>query len=186
MKPVLIKDLFSSEDLVELHRIINLKEHTLDEPDMGRTLHNLDSLQKSYLGKKVIKMVSDIVGKNLKMTSEGYAVYKKELGIPSLSPHVDGSFTEYILDYQVDSNIEWPIIVEEEPVFLKDNEAVLFSSKYDFHWRPKKEFNDKDFISMIFFHFVDVDNPDAAGQINLSDGDKIKFEKYISLWENGQ
>lgn len=186
MKPVLLKNFFSTEELVELHRIIDLKEHTLNEPDQGRLLHNLNSLQISPIRDKIESEVSNVIGKNLKMVSEGYSVYKKEYGLPELKPHTDGNETEYILDYHVYSNTEWPIIVEGESFNLNENEAVLFSGKNNIHWRPKKEFNDKEIVSMIFFHFIDIDNPLAAGHKVYTDDDEKRLAKYKIMWQNGQ
>ena len=186
MKPVLLKDFFLPEELVELNRIIDLNEHTLEEPDQGRLLHNLNSLQVSPLRNKIESQVSEIIGKKLKMVTEGYTIYKKEYGTPSLKPHIDHNETEYILDYHVYSNTEWPIAVEGEYFNLNANEAALFSGKNDIHWRPKKEFNDEECVAMIFFHFVDIDNPEAAGPKIYTDDDEERLANYEAMWKNGQ
>jgi hypothetical protein len=187
MRPIVISELLDENDIKELDRIISLKEHIYHEADSGRLLQNLNSLQTSYLNQKITDKVKSILEKNLKMVAEGYTTYSIEYGSPILAPHCDSNETQYILDYHVDSNVEWPIAVEGEYVNLKNNEAVLFSGKYDIHWRPKKEFKDGEFVSMIFFHFVDLDNLEAAS-FDVYENDEnfaSRLKKWKSTWEQG-
>lgn len=77
---------------------------------------------------------------------------------PSLFPHYDETFKEarFTFDYQINGNIEWPIIVEPDKKFtLKNNQAVTFSGTHQIHWREPKHFTDDQFIEMVFFHFSD-------------------------------
>ena len=39
---------------------------------------------------------------------------------------------------------------------------------------------------MIFFHFVDIDNPEAAGPKIYTDDDEERLAKYEAMWKNGQ
>ena len=88
---------------------------------------------------------------------------------PSLFPHYDETFKEprFTFDYQLASNIEWPIIVEPDQKFsLKNNEAVTFSGTHQIHWREPKYFEDNQFVEMLFFHFWDPTSGPKGEDVN--------------------
>ena len=64
--------------------------------------------------------------------------------------HFDGNKNNVCFDYQLKSNTEWPIIVENEEYILKDNDALLFDPGYQLHGRPDKVFMDDDYVNMFF------------------------------------
>jgi hypothetical protein len=78
---------------------------------------------------------------------------------PVLFPHTDETFKEerVTFDYQIRSNVDWGISVDDHneanTYVLKDNQALTFSGTHQIHWRPKKQFNQNDFVEMIFIHF---------------------------------
>lgn len=93
---------------------------------------------------------------------------------PALVPHVDETFQKprFTFDYQLNGNIDWPIIVEGKFLTLKNNEAATFSGTHQIHWRQPLEFSDNQYIEMIFCHFTDPDEKD----VTQTDIDKIKEE----------
>ena len=102
-----------------------------------------------------------------------FARYAKKYGNPQLFPHIDNSNTDFTIDYQLDSNIEWPIIIENDNYILKNNDALIFNSSNDTHWRKPIIFNDYNYIDMVFFHFINKDKPNDFKQRATIKGDYI-------------
>jgi hypothetical protein len=84
--------------------------------------------------------------------------------VPSLRPHFD-RFSEprFTFDYQLDSNVSWPIYVEGTEFVLNNNEALTFSGTHQVHWRPSRDFVPGEFIEMIFCHLYLKDSKDTVG-----------------------
>lgn len=180
MEPIFIKDLFTEKERSDILETLAKKEHYQLE-GTGRVLSNLNSLSNE-IKKKLLDLAELKLNKNLKLVGEGFTTYKKQYGEPWLDPHIDFNETSYILDYQFDSNIEWPIFVEGESFTLNNNEAVLFSGKNQIHWRPKRKFSDDEYVSMIFFHFIDLDDIDSSKSREYTEEEKIRLEKYFKIW----
>jgi hypothetical protein len=79
--------------------------------------------------------------------------YSNEFGRPDLPPHVDPSNAVFCIDYQLESSTTWDIAVEGILYRLKDNNAVTIPTSTHTHWRKQKTFNDGEFVTMVFFHF---------------------------------
>jgi hypothetical protein len=88
-----------------------------------------------------------------------YVEYNPKYGQPNLQPHVDGDFTDFIIDYQFQSNTEWPLGLNLDMHTLEDNEALLFNPNTNVHWRPRKTFEDGEYVRMIFFRFLNQNSP---------------------------
>ena len=85
---------------------------------------------------------------------------------PKLHPHLDTVFKEPRLtfDVQVGGNVSWPIIVEGRDYVLKNNEALTFAGTHQIHWRPKMDFEEGQYLDMIFCHFSAVGaDPNSLG-----------------------
>ena len=168
MTPVVINDIFTAEEievlLLDIERESSNADNFKIQESLGRSFCNLDSLSKALVS-KIHKIAEEKTGKNLRMTGRAYSRYSSEYGKPALSPHIDINATKYILDYQVSANINWPISVEQSTYELQDNAGLIFSGKQSVHWRPKRTFNKGDYVSMIFFHFVDTDDLETSKKI---------------------
>lgn len=129
---------------------------------------------------------------NLVLTEYCYAIYKNETNEkgtfrPSLFPHYDETFKEprFTFDYQLKSNISWPIVVEPEKEFiLKDNQAVTFSGTHQIHWRTPMSFDDDQYVEMIFCHFSDPASGPKESDVNDIMNSKASIYKNKFL-ENG-
>lgn len=105
---------------------------------------------------KVTSRMMHIHNQPVKLEEISFARYSNEYGkFPVLTPHFDNTFKEprVTFDVQLKSNISWPIVVEGKSFTLKDNEAITFSGTNQVHWREHINFNDGDFIEMLFCHF---------------------------------
>lgn len=96
---------------------------------------------------------------------------------PELKMHRDENFDtqRLTLDYQLESNTSWDVIVDRELCQIEDNSALLFASTDQYHGRPPKEFLDGEYIDLIFFHLSKDGIPDGnQGQL------KVEMENIVS------
>lgn len=109
------------------------------------------------INQKIIDMVQEITGlDDLELYEYQYAKYQKIPGkvLPNLTPHYDDAFDgqRFTFDFQIGGNTTWPIVLEGKEFELKNNQALLFSGTHQIHWRTQKEFQDDEYIEMIFCH----------------------------------
>lgn len=93
---------------------------------------------------------------NLELKEIQYTEYNKENGgNPSLGIHNDfGDQSDFLIDYQLESNTKWGIGVEEDVWELNDNDSLIINQRSYLHYRPIKNFQDGDFLKMLFFKFA--------------------------------
>lgn len=100
-------------------------------------------------------------------------IYSAEYGDPRLPPHFDGDFTDFIIDYQLDSSTTWPLGADLSVYPLKDNSAVGFNPNKTIHWRPEKQFQPGEYVTMIFFRFVNSENPSDNSHLPHHPDDEV-------------
>lgn len=112
---------------------------------------------------------------------------------PSLFPHYDETFKEprFTFDYQLRSNIDWPIVVEpNKELILKDNQAATFSGTNQIHWRTPTTFKDGDFVEMVFCHFSDPTQGPKPEEVNDVMNEKAaKYQEWFDAnggYSNGK
>ncbi len=104
--------------------------------------------------------------------------YSLEYGKPDLPPHFDGDDTDLIVNYQFESNTDWPLGIDAELIELEDNSALLFNPNSNVHWRPLKTFEKDEYVKMIFFRFR---NPTAP-----SDYSHLRFYSENPIFDEAQ
>ena len=82
-----------------------------------------------------------------------YVEYNPKYGTPVLKIHKDNGSCGLILDYQLESNINWPFGIEEYTYELEDNSLLAMYPITHYHWRPDIEWKDGDFVKLLFFEF---------------------------------
>lgn len=95
---------------------------------------------------------------DLELTHYQYLDYYGKYGegnSPNLPPHLDveNYYTKVSIDYQMSSNIDWAIVVENEKFILKDNEVLVFEAGERIHWRDPIILKENDRCEVIVFHF---------------------------------
>ena len=104
--------------------------------------------------------------------------YSNEYGIPQLAPHCDHPEKEtFLFDIQVDGNIDWPLVVNNDSYTLKNNDILVVDVQNNPHWRKPMKFEDDSFVYMLFVMFKN-DNLELA---NLEEQVK-KSESYSYLY----
>lgn len=106
-----------------------------------------------------------------------FSRYSLEYGAPRLLPHIDQSNTDFTIDYQLRSNISWPLVVENKEYLLEDNDALIFKSSDYIHWRTPTIFKKDDYVDMLFFHFIDESKKNNLKRPATIKGDYI-FDYY--------
>ena len=96
------------------------------------------------------------INSNAKLDFISYVVYSKDYGFPQLVPHYDRpSKVCFLLDYQIDSNVEWDLVVDGEKYKMSDNDMLNMNVTSQVHWRDPKVFSEGEYLKVIFFSFID-------------------------------
>lgn len=122
--------------------------------DMGRLVIEAIDLP-SEITEKVSKIAESLV--NVRYISATYCRYSGEYGTPTLRMHKDrvkrGDSIHLCIDYKLDSNTDWPIIIEDQSFSLKNNQALGFYTNIQNHGRPEKKFTEDEYVTVLFFYF---------------------------------
>jgi hypothetical protein len=149
------------EELEAIEHNIKNKEVIKEDGVLGRILYMVPDLYE--MNNAIQQRVAKIVGKELDSIGGVFAEYNSKYGQPNLPPHFDGDNNSLIIDYQYKSNTSWGLGVDTTVFEMEDNKAIIFNPNEYPHWRPRKVFEDGEFIIMIFFRF-----PDGSGQTDYS------------------
>lgn len=143
---------------------------------------------QTHLGIETDKLV-DIISNSiylgdLELRAIDTVEYNSEFGEPSLPPHYDGDNTEVIVNYQLSSNTNWGVGVDEQVFYIEDNTAIAFNPNEHIHWRPIKKFEPGEYVRMVFFRFYDPRNHKDNTHLKLSQDDPV-FDKIRAIRESG-
>jgi hypothetical protein len=188
MNNIIIKNFFSESELDDLklhiYKIYNFREKKeLSIEEMQSGMGNNFIVKEDYAGRGRMdglsfnELPSSVKSKILNFEKEQgnsaelngilFGRFSKEFGLPRLDPHKDDHYWDLTLDIQIDSNIDWPLVIDGEEYTLKNNDALIFDSAGQVHWRKPQKFNENDYLDVILFHFV----------TNKADKEKTVIEK---------
>jgi hypothetical protein len=173
-----INNVFSKEDIDILHKFFeNSKDNSLQEI-YGRMRYfgPHDGGLSWEIQTKLTKKVNDLLGTSFVGELSLCVDYSNKYGIPDLPPHFDGDTTEIIVDYQLDSNTTWELGINKEVVSLENNSALVFNPNTNAHWRPRKSFNEGEYVRMVFFRFRNLEKITDYSHLRLSQDDPIYAE----------
>jgi len=173
----IVEDVFTKEEIDAIYKAVenNVGSAFIEPHSQANTfIHLPDSIID-----KVTSLVRQLSGNDNLVISEychaRYANVTSNCGKfhfkPSLFPHVDETFKEprFTFDYQLNGNVDWPIIVAPDKSFsLKNNQAVTFSGTHQVHWRQPQLFADDQFVEMVFFHCTDPTMPPKTEEFTES------------------
>jgi hypothetical protein len=151
-----ITGVFSNEEILKINSL--LQHDNIIHEDLGRLQYNPMQLPNEIINK--VQNIADNFSKNkLNLSSVVCVEYNNKYGKPNLPVHWDHDNTDLIINYQLESTTSWDIGVDLKVYNLEDNTALVFNPNAYTHWRPHKTFKDNEFIKMIFFRFIDIENP---------------------------
>ncbi len=181
---LLPKNIFTEEELAELHFYIGSIKHNEKFDFEGRTRLDFDNNLPKHLLAKIVS-IAHKKNPSLEFLSAYLSEYNLKYGNPSLNPHFDTTQATYTIDYQLEANVDWRIFIEGIPFQLKDNEAIEINVREEAHWRPRRKFSDGESVSMIFFHFIDksIELPKEPTPDDIKEVMK-KWDHLYSIWEN--
>jgi hypothetical protein len=205
ISPWIIKDFFSQDDLKIFKdyrdKLIKEKKYILLQDLTREKIEDSmnDWIVDTYLGRiqcslawgempqemvDIAMRVAKKINPNCKFRYVSYVRYSDQFGKPQLGPHLDPPTKEdFMFDIQLDSNVDWPIEVEENGIIkrhvLKNNECLVVDITRQTHWRTPQFFNNGDFLDMLFFSFTDdsIDVPTLEWQTDVG----LKFMDAYNL-----
>ena len=165
-KSGIFKNFFSTEEETVLRNLI--ETNRLLTPGTSRyapmTIESMSRSQIEFIvpsdiKNKLLELAKSFVDDpDLTLTHYQYLDYYGKYGkgnSPNLPPHLDveNYYTKVSIDYQMASNIDWAIVVEDESFILKDNEVLVFEAGERIHWREPIILKENDRCEVIVFHF---------------------------------
>ena len=161
LKPFIINDIFTDSDIEYLYSVINSLPQKNQEivEELGLVVfHNFEKFENSFIEHAVSK-IQPFFQEKLIPCEMYFSKYTNETNYFSkLPPHYDHKEERRItLDVQINSNIDWPLLVEEQEFTLKNNDGLVFSGTDQLHWRKNIKLKNNDFVDMFLFQFkVDI------------------------------
>jgi hypothetical protein len=159
--PQVIKDLFSQSEYDKLYNhLFNIdKTDRHYEETFGRHLVWDDVLNKAA---KDITDTARIIFDSPTL-EPSYTLFVHYYGDKAkLKRHYDDNACTYTLDMCLYQTKSWDIGVNHDGVdtmyTLEPNQALAFYGNDQEHWRNEYEGTEKDYVGMIFFHFVEPDH----------------------------
>jgi hypothetical protein len=163
--PHVIRNFFTEEEVDVLLAIVKYqkKAKDLDEfyaplvlPNMSRM--QIEVMYPEHIRRKLEKFASEMVGEEVFMFHNSYLDYSLEHN-PNVNPKLpvhydsDNYFTKLTMDYQLDANIDWPIVIEGESFNLQYGDLLIFWGAGQVHWREPVKFKDGDRTEVLTMHF---------------------------------
>ncbi len=186
MNSQVFSNIFDIDTINNLKQLKNSIDGRIDR-NKGRIIRSIPNI--SLLPKEVVTILtnkaSELYGKNLKLYAAAFGQYGKEFGDPKLTPHIDEVPSQFTIDYQLDGNVDWSIVIEGNEYWLKNNSILTFEGENVLHWRPKKEFSDNEFLDLIWFQFIDDDHWSYKTDVRPDFKEyKKNFREKMSRWES--
>lgn len=165
--PLYLPNLFTEQELLTLTDTLdNLPDRDVYAYNQLGRVHLENGLLPPSIELKLNNLIKELFPDlELEVMNPPLCVeYSNKYGIPQLRPHYDGDFTDYIIDFQLNSspNTYWPLGIDTTLYTLEDNSAVLFHPNKNVHWRPRKTFKDDEYIRVMFFRFVQHPHSDFS------------------------
>ncbi len=172
IKTKTLDNVFSIDEVSQLLKLINsydIKTNEINKQQSrfvtdnsnGRSRIDLNhsALNYNVVPTNILDSITNLAkreyGKDVKIHNIYSTTYSKKFGMPKLVPHKDNAGSVFILDYCLDGNIDWPIIIEGQEFSLKNNQALMADVYNNLHWRNPRKFADGEFLTMVYFLFYD-------------------------------
>lgn len=171
---MLITNVLSPEMHQQLKDVIhNMDKSGLEVHDTyGRLVMHFET--PANVLKAIYEIVQSITSEELVVKNSAMAVtYSKEYGVPNLPPHFDGDDTEMLFNYQLESNVCWPLGYGTQTYAMRDNDVLMIQPNHKAHWRLPQEFEDGEYVTMLFVRFVKKTDRVTYDHLRLSQNDPV-------------
>lgn len=190
--PHIIRDFFTEEELNEILEIVKYQKNAtdLDEfyaplvlPKMARM--QIEVMYTQHLRNKLESFASELIGEEVFMFHNSYLSYNQVHSPgtnPKLPPHFDSDnyYSKLTLDYQLDKNIDWPIVIGEESFNLEYGDLLVFWGAGVPHWREPVLFKEGDNTEVLTMHFSTKKDFE---ELNLPARSEEARQKRMAAWE---
>ena len=150
-----VKDVFEEYHLDTIKHHFKKFEHYYQS--VGYAGQRKWGLNYKEIFERLEKVVSDELGEDVIASEVELCVYTPNFGYkPKLYPHFDNHQSDgqrVTLSVQLDSNVDWDLVVENKKYKCNKNEGVIFSGTQQIHWRDDLEFKKDDYYASVFAHF---------------------------------
>lgn len=82
-----------------------------------------------------------------------FTEYSLKYGEPKLPPHLDLGKSNFLLDYQLYSNFDWGLTIDNDYYPKIDNDVANIFNKNQIHYRPFRLFNQNEKLGVLFFNY---------------------------------
>lgn len=192
IKPHIIKGFFTEEELEVILAIVKYQKNAKDLsafhaplilPELSRM--QIELMYPPSIQFKLESFASNLVGEEVFMSHNSYLSYTKEHDgskNPKLPVHYDSDnyFTKLTMDYQLDSNIDWPIVIENESFNLQYGDLLLFWGAGQAHWREPVWFNEGDKTEVLTMHFATRKDFEELNNVSR---DPEKRKERLAKWQ---
>lgn len=163
--PHIIKGFFTEEEIEVMLAIVKYQKNSKDLsafhspiilPELSRM--QIELMYPPSIQFKLESFASKMVGEEVFMSHNSYLSYTKEHDgstNPKLPVHYDSDnyFTKLTLDYQLNKNIDWPVVIEGESFNLEYGDLLVFWGAGQVHWREPVFFKEGDITEVLTMHF---------------------------------
>lgn len=188
-KAFIVKQFLTEDEVLALRLAVkeereNNSQHHLHMKWEGRIAHNLHKLPES-INNKFLQFAKENGDPDFVRVRVNSFIYSGKYGSNThLRPHQDEGELLMTINCQLESNVDWPLIVEGEKFVLKDGDALIFGGNSQVHWREEKFLSPDEFVDMfsLSFSYPDYfelvksgDIPDFKKDVNkrIADGMEI-------------
>lgn len=191
--PHIIKNFLTDEEVEVLNAIIkyqktakNLGEFysPLILPELSRM--QIEVMYPPTIQRKIEILASELVGEEVFMSHNSYLSYNKEHyteSNPKLPVHYDSDnyFSKLTIDYQLEKNIDWPIVIENESFNLEQGDLLVFWGAGQVHWREPVLFKEGDSTEVLTMHFSTRED---FAKLNFVARDPEERKKRLKVWQS--
>ena len=191
--PHIVKNFFTEEEVEVLLAIIKYQKNAkdLDAFHSPIVLAELSRMQIEVMypltiRRKLEAFASNLVGEEVFMSHNSYLSYNKEhnsTSNPKLPVHYDSDnyFSKLTIDYQLNANIDWPIVIENESFNLQYGDLLVFWGAGQVHWREPVLFKEGDNTEVLTMHFSTIADYEKLNNVSR---DPEERKKRLKLWQS--
>jgi hypothetical protein len=157
-KPIVLKNLFSAEDLEKLKQLVSSDEHKnlWNDKSNSRGVRKYSELD-TYFSKKLEPVAQEVFGDpTLKSTYSVYLDYNKPTA--KLDMHMDNNACTYTIDFCLSAVTPWGLVVGGEEQMFLPGEGLAFMGGHDYHGRHPMPNPENNRVEAIMFHFAPEDH----------------------------
>lgn len=191
--PHIIKNFLTPEEVEVLQAIIKYQKTAKNLGDFYSPLvlrelsrMQIEVMYPPTIQRKLEMLASDLVGEEVFMSHNSYLSYNKEHDTeanPKLPVHYDSDnyFSKLTIDYQLNANIDWPIVIENESFNLQYGDLLVFWGAGQVHWREPILFKEGDNTEVLTMHFSTREDFE---KLNFAARDPEERKKRLKTWQS--